>query len=120
MEAELGGLDLGASYMEYKGFASRGGNYSVEELDKLKYQKDFGDLQLEVLGQEVVDELGRPQPSIDQEELERMSNILTGIQPKYDTPVENINESLAKLERIARMTDLSSQAYDEYLKQIGE
>jgi len=49
-----------------------------------------------------------------------MSNILTGIQPKYDTPVENINESLAKLERIARMTDLSSQAYDEYLKQIGE
>ena len=36
--------------MEHKGFATGGVNYSVDDLDKIKYQKDFGPFQLEILG----------------------------------------------------------------------
>ena len=61
-----------------------------------------------------------PQPPINQEELARMRDIAVSIQPRYDAPAEYVNEALEKLDRIARMTDVSSQAYEEYLKQIGE
>ena len=115
LEAQLGGGDLGAAYMEFKGFAGGGGNYSDEELNRLKYQKDFGDLQLEILGQEGVDAL---REELDPEGLRRdqMGRIHAG----WETPAEDLNVSLEKLERIARMTDLSSQAYQEYLDQTGE
>ena len=120
MEAELGGIDLGAAYMEHKGFAGGGANYTQDELDQLKYQQDFGEFQLETLGEEGVSLLERGLGELDQEELERMSNVSTGIQPRYEATTESVNESLQKLDRIARMTDLSSQAYEEYLKQIEE
>jgi len=120
MEAELGGIDLGDAYMEHKGFAGGGANYTQDELDQLKYQQDFGEFQLESLGEEGVSLLERGLGELDQEELERMSNVSTGIQPRYEATTESVNESLQKLDRIARMTDLSSQAYEEYLKQIEE
>ena len=33
MEAELGGIDLGASYMEFKGFASGGGTIAIPDIE---------------------------------------------------------------------------------------
>ena len=125
LEAQLGGGDLGAAYMEFKGFAG-GGNYSDEGLDSLKYQKDFGNLQLEILGEEGVAELSRSYSPLDIERLETVEDrielppLSTSAQPEYDMPTENVNVALERLDRIARLTDLSSQAYQEYLDQTGE
>ena len=125
LEAQLGGGDLGAAYMEFKGFAG-GGNYSDEELDSLKYQKDFGNLQLEILGEEGVAELSRSYSPLDIERLETVEDrmelppLSTSAQPEYNMPAENVNVALERLDRIARLTDLSSQAYQEYLDQTGE
>ena len=44
----------------------------------------------------------------------------TSAQPEYNVPAENVNVALERLDRIARLTDLSSQAYQEYLDQTGE
>ena len=125
LEAQLGGGDLGAAYMEFKGFAG-GGNYSDEGLDSLKYQKDFGNLQLEILGEEGVAELSRSYSPLDIERLETVEDrmelppLSTSAQPEYNMPAENVNVALERLDRIARLTDLSSQAYQEYLDQTGE
>ena len=115
MEAQLGGEDLGAAYMEHKGFAGGAGNLTEAELDNLKYQKDYGDFQLEILGEEGVDAL---RVELEPEGLRRdeMGRIHAG----WEAPAENVNVALEKLERISRMTDLKSQAYQEYLNQITE
>ena len=113
VEGQLGMEDAGMEYMSYKGLAPT--DKSAAELNQINYERDFGDFQLETIGQEGIDEL---RPVLEPEGLRR--DDMGRIHSEWEAPAENLNVSLDRIDKLARLTDLKSELYQTYLNNKAE
>ena len=100
-------------YMSYKGLAPT--DKSAAELNQINYERDFGDFQLETIGQEGIDEL---RPVLEPEGLRR--DDMGRIHSEWEAPAENLNVSLDRIDKLARLTDLKRELYQTYLNNKAE
>ena len=117
IEGQLGMEDAGMEYMTYKGIAPT--DKSDAELNQIEYEQDFGDFQLEVLGEEAIGELAKERTPFPEYHYYLKARL--GESDYFpETAAENLNVSLGKLDKIARMTDLQSELYQTYLNNKAE